>query len=105
MDPLARMGISPGRNVYTGQSSDRPVPIPREGPMAAPRTHTTSNAQASPLASTDAEHGSAGAPPPDPGRDPRAGLEGWLRRRSDAHRRRARRHSAEHALPLLPVED
>jgi len=27
--------------------------------MAAPRTHTTSNAQASPLASTDAEHGSA----------------------------------------------
>ena len=27
--------------------------------MAAPRTNTTSNAQASPLASTDAEHGSA----------------------------------------------
>ncbi len=27
--------------------------------MAAPRTHTTNNAQASPLASTDAEHGSA----------------------------------------------
>jgi len=27
--------------------------------MAAPRTHTSTNAQASPLASTDAEHGSA----------------------------------------------
>ena len=27
--------------------------------MAAPRTHTSNNAQASPLASTDAEHGSA----------------------------------------------
>ena len=49
--------------------------------------------------------GPARPPQADPRCHPGAGVQGRLRRRADAHGRRAGRRGARHPLPVLPLQD